>query len=660
MPRRASEVSELSLPIPGLRWGDYPERTEPIGVKAAGRPRDGELPWRRGMQSGRFVRAVREHEARLRAMSADDRAAQLRDTRIALRRDGLVDSTLAVAFAHAGLACEERLGTLPFDTQLIAARHVAAGRLAEMATGEGKTLTVALAAASAALAGIPLQVVTANDYLAARDAAQLQPVYDALGLTVGCVTQPLTAAARRAAYAFDIVYCTASELVFDYLRDGLSRKRDPLQAQIDRLAGPGDARPFEAPLLRGLCMAIVDEADSVLIDEARVPLILSAATAVDPAHAAFLAEALVLAARLTEGSDFRLDGPAARLTAAGAERVAGESAALGAVWQHRLHREDTVQLALAALHAFRRERHYLVANGRLQIVDETSGRVAAGRAWSRGLHQLIELKEGLEPTAPAVTVAQITYQRFFARYLRLGGLSGTLAESRRELRAVYGLAVAAVPLRRPSRRETGPTRWFADRAVLFDAVVARVQALQAAGRPVLVGVESVADAAQLSARLTTAAIGHSRLDAQRDAQEAEVVARAGRAGAVTVSTQMAGRGTDIALGPGVAERGGLHLINCQLNAARRIDRQLAGRCARQGDPGSVETWLSLDAALLAELPAALRALLAHHAGRLPDRACRTLGSTLQRLREARDAAQRRQLLHNDRQLDRRLSFATRR
>ncbi|MBK8335423.1 MAG: hypothetical protein IPL03_02015 [Sterolibacteriaceae bacterium] len=652
-----------ALPIPGLLLGAYPERREPrqsgtppgLGALRTLVDRADALQRRRDRQ---FVARVRAHDAALAAASAEAMQAALRGLRIALRRDGLRGALLAQALGCACRAARQTLGFAPFDTQIIAARIVLDNRLAEMATGEGKTLAVALAAATAALAGIPVHVITANDYLVTRDAQTLQPLYAALGLSVGAVTQEQSPEQRRAGYACDITYCTAKELVFDYLRDGLGRTRDGLQWRLEQLAG-GAGQP--APLLRGLCMAIVDEADSILIDEARVPLILS--RPVDAGQQAqYLEQSLRIAAGLRQGAEFHLqpEAMAATLSAAGCARLEREAAGLGPVWHNRLHREESVASALAALHLYRRDRHYMVREAKVHIIDETTGRIAAGRAWSRGLHQLIELKEGLAPTAPYETIAQITYQRFFPRYLRLGGLSGTLAESRAELLAIYGLPVRRVPLRRPSRRKVLPGRLFADRAGLWEAVAARVQAMAQSGRPVLVGTDSVADSASLSRRLSEAGLVHAVLDARFDREEAAIVAAAGARGAITVATNMAGRGTDIQLGDGVAEQGGLHILCCQVNAARRIDRQLAGRCARQGDPGSVETWLSLQSPLLrGRLPGRLLGLLRRRAARLPGWVTPALVGLLQRLEERRHVAQRKRLLEFDRNLDHRLSFAPR-
>ena len=648
----------VSLPVPGARWGERPERRVAAPgfsehanawLRAVGERCRGALAIVGLDPDASFVAQVRDAEALAEAawVRGDERGddhsgpapALLQAVRGDLLRHGLQSAPLARALGLAAVAARHTLGQRPFDSQISAARALLDGRLAEMATGEGKTLAVALAAAAAGLAGVPVHVITANDYLVARDASMLFPLYAALGLRTGRVLQPDSPPERRAAYACDITAVTAKELVFDYLRDGLL--------------------PPAARSLRGLCMAIVDEADGILIDEARVPLILS--QAVDAADAAQLAQAaLQLARRLDARCDFRLDASAlsAELTPSGRDRVQAADTtcgqgAMAAAWRHPAHREHAVCTALAACHLVQRERHYVVRDGAVQLVDETTGRVAAGRAWSNGLQALVELKEGLAPTAPLATLAQLTYPKFFTRYHRLCGLSGTLWEARGELRRSYGLLVRRIGLRRPCRRKVLPHRLFASHAALWPAVTARVAALHGAGRPVLVATDSVADAQALSDRLAAQGLPHATLHARCDADEAAIVACAGLHGAVTVSTNMAGRGTDIALDDMSRARGGLHVISCQLNSAQRIDRQLAGRAARQGDPGSVETWLSLDTTLLdTALPQALAPL----ADTLPPFAVRWLARRAQQREEARQREQRRRLAARDAQLQRQLGF----
>ncbi|HJW24260.1 MAG TPA: DEAD/DEAH box helicase [Rhodocyclaceae bacterium] len=647
-------------PTPGLLWGDYPERTG--AALEAGEP---VLPvplrtlWDHATRllaesPSALLAAFAARRAAFRRMSGPQLVAALRDIRLTLQNDGLQDLHVAAAFAIAGVAYERTLGICIFDTQVIAAEIVLRNQLAEMATGEGKTHAVGLAAAAAALSGIPVHVITANDYLAARDADLLRPMYGLLGLTVGTATAGQAAPERRTAYGCDIVYCTAKELVFDYLRDSLGRSRNPFHQRLSDLTGEA-AVP---PLLHGLCMAIIDEADSILIDEARVPLILSRPLQNDQ-ELLYLSQSLDIARQLRADVHYRVDAAGHRvdLTEAGTDRVDELVRRFAAIWRNRIHREETICTALAALHLYRRDRHYLVRDGRILIIDETTGRVADGRAWSHGLHQLIELKEGCDTSGAQEIVAQITYQRFFPRYLRLGGLSGTLWESAGELRAIYGLSVRRVPLRCPDRRIAYPSRLFPTSASLWPAVARRVAEVRRSGRPVLVGTASVAESEALSARLAAIGVGHSVLNARNDRHEAEIVAQAGRRGAVTVATNMAGRGTDILLEEGIAELGGLHVICCQLNLARRIDRQLTGRCARQGDPGSVETWLAADAPLFRDIFSRLACrLIGALAASLPDPLVRTLATSAQRLIERRHLLERRRLLEHDRAMDRRLRF----
>ena len=601
-----------SLPMPGILLGTYPERrvaSLPGGwlaqLRAIGSPPERTLARRYRV----FAAQVGRRETELAAIAPQVLDQRVIDLRAALSREGFTEALLIEAFALIRAASQRALGRRPYDTQIIAARIMFDNRVAEMATGEGKTLAAAICAAAAALAGVPVHVITVNDYLVARDAATLRPLYAALGLSVGHIAGADAGPARQRAYACDVTYCTAKELVFDYLRD--RTVRNPLDAEVQHRAAHlhgGAARPT---LLRGLCMAVVDEADSILIDEARVPLILSESRP-NPGQGAFYEQALALARRLAAGVHYRIDTARqqVQLTDAGHDALEDFASGLAAAWRNRPHREEAVCMALAALHCYRRDRHYLVRDGAVLIVDEATGRLAPGRAWSGGLHQLIELKEHCELSAEQVTATQITYQRFFRRFLRLGGMSGTVREAGAELRAVYELEISTVPLRCAGRRKLLPTRLFGARESQWRAVIESVLAVRACGRPVLIGTDSVAESEALSIRLAAAGVAHAVLNARHDAGEAQMVAQAGQAGCVTVATNMAGRGTDIALGEGVAERGGLHVICCQHNASRRIDRQLLGRGARQGDPGSAETLLALDAPRLARVVPTMLARLA--------------------------------------------------
>jgi preprotein translocase subunit SecA len=596
------------LPIPGLLWGQYPER-RPEGTSLLAGWAGNLDP--RAPRHSRFLRAIEALQPAMLRLSAEQCSAEAQRLRRRLGRRGMTDELQAVAFALFSELSRRETGQRPYPTQFLAARAMLGRRLVEMATGEGKTLAAALAAATAALARVPVHIVTANEYLARRDADALRLLFAALGLQVGVVTHELGMDARRRAYRCDITYCTAKELVFDYLRDRLARRgiegelQGGLQGELRRRAHRLATGEAADTLLRGLCMAIVDEVDSVLIDEASVPFILSRAED-HRGKREHYARALELARGLVPGEDFLLDlaSNMAELTARGREKTEPQAAQLDPLWRVQRFREEALCLALAALHLFHRDRHYLVRGGAVHIIDDTSGRVAAGRAWSRGLHQLIELKESCKPSAELVTAAQITYQRFFSRYLHLCGMSGTLLEGRAELRRVYGVPVVRVPLRKASRRVVRPTRVFGTHEARWQFVVLRAQEIHARGGAVLIGTDSVSDSQALSQRLDAAGLAHVVLNARQDQHEAHVIATAGQPGRITVATNMAGRGTDIALSEDVARNGGLHVVLCQANASRRVDRQFTGRAARRGEPGSCETLLSLESPpMLTFLPA---------------------------------------------------------
>ncbi|HWM42767.1 MAG TPA: preprotein translocase subunit SecA [Burkholderiales bacterium] len=539
------------------------------------------------------------------------RAAALRPQ---LRRKGFDDLELvAQAFALVREASVRAAGMRHFDVQLIGGWAMLRGMVAEMDTGEGKTLTATLSAATAALAGRAVHVVTVNDYLAERDAAQMTPVYKLLGLSVGCVKQGQQPPVRRAAYACDVTYCSNKEIAFDYLRDRLvlGGKPHPIALRLGALAGGGAGGRL---LLRGLQFAIVDEADSVLVDEARTPLILSAGserTAAEKMHR----DALEIAGSLGE-SDYRIGEEGIEITDAGQETLERVAKELGGIWKGPRRREQLVRQALTALHVFQRDKHYLVREGKVQIIDEYTGRLMPDRSWERGLHQLIEMKEGVEVTAQRETLARISYQRFFRRYIHLCGMTGTAAEIAGELRAVYRLRVARIPTNRPSRRVRHPARHFGPATAKWQAVVEAIVACSARGQPVLVGTRSVGASELLAKLLQEKNIPFRLLNARQDRDEAEIVARAGERGCVTVATNMAGRGTDIKLAPGVLELGGLHVVATELHDAARIDRQLFGRCGRQGDPGSYEVIVALEDDLVKAF-APLAYKMQQRFGRLP-------------------------------------------
>jgi preprotein translocase subunit SecA len=513
------------------------------------------------------------------------------------------------ALALACVAARRKLGLDPYPSQVQAAATMLDGGLAELATGEGKTLALALAAAAQALDGTPVHVVSVNDYLVERDAVGLSPLYQALGLSVDRVLQSDDPARRRIAYRADVVYSTGRELMFDYLRDRMAGiDHGGLEAHAEALRDSAGAKP----LLRGLCCALIDEADSILIDEATLPCIL--AMPVSAQEAAFTAEAIRLARLLWQGRDYLLDAQAGsvRLTDAGATRLRELTGVEGpdsdasqfdnaqpdpeqASWRLERIRHDRIGMALAALHCYQRDRDYLVHEGRVEIVDRHTGRIASGRTWSRGLHQMIEIKEGVELTAPHETASRIAAQQFFARYWRIGGLSATLREARHELASTYGLSVTPIAPRHHSRRRDLGTRFFPNTESLHAAVLDRTRTLAGERRPVLVATRDVAESEQLAAALRAEGIESTVLNARHDREEADIVAKAGIAGRVTIATNMAGRGTDIALDAEAIAAGGLAMVATCVQPSRRLDRQLQGRSGRRGEPGTVETLASVEA-----------------------------------------------------------------
>jgi preprotein translocase subunit SecA len=581
------------------------------------------------------------------------RAAQLRPR---LRREGFVSIDLAAqCFALVREAAARTIGQRHFDVQLIGAWAMLNGMIVEMETGEGKTITATLAATAAAFAGRAVQVITVNDYLAGRDAQGMGPVYRALGVSVGCVRQGMDADARRAAYRCDVTYCSNKEIAFDYLRDRmvLGGKPQAIAMKMEALSGGGASRRL---LLRGLQFAIVDEADSVLVDEARTPLILSA-EAHQTQEAVLHRQALALAREL-EGADFEIRDKAIEISEQGLDRLEELSQPLQGVWRGPRRREQLVRQALSALHLFQRDKHYLVRDGKVVIIDENTGRLMPDRSWEQGLHQLVEIKEGCEVTLRRETLARISYQRFFRRYVHLCGMTGTASEVAAELWAVYRLRVATIPTNKPARRVRCADSVYGRSELKWRAVVDRISKLREAGRPVLVGTRSVAASEALAQQLEQSQVPFRLLNARQDRDEAEIVARAGEPACVTVATNMAGRGTDIRLAPGIAELGGLHVIATELNDSARIDRQLFGRGGRQGDPGSCEAILAIEEDLVASfLPLAAARL--RHIDRLPLALGKSVFAVAQWRAERAHSRARRDLLDLDDYLGDVLAFSGR-
>ena len=660
-------MSSAALPH-GIPEGAYPERREPrigwfdrLGARAFGivarRARAQVRRWER------LVRSVNDYGPSAARLDEREILQMAEELQLRLRREGFRDDLVARSFALVREMATRTLGERHFDVQLIGGGVLLSGMVAEMETGEGKTLTATLPACTAALAGIPVHIVTVNDYLAARDAEWMRPVYQALGLTVGVILHGMDPGARRAAYACDVTYCTNKEVAFDYLRDRIVLGGQPsrLHLQLERLYGE-DARARRL-LHRGLYYAIVDEADSVLVDEARTPLIISGSEG-DPPEQRLYQTALSLAARLEAGHDFTVEERerTVRLTRAGELKLEDLAQPLDGIWSGPRRREELVRQALTAQRLFVRDKHYLVREGKVQIIDEFTGRVMADRSWEHGLHQLIETKEGCSLTRRQDPLARISYQRFFRRYLRLAGMTGTAREVAGELWSVYRLAVVSMPTNRPLRRRHDPDRAYPTAEAKWTAIVKRIADLHRGGRPVLVGTRSVAASEHLSCLLTGKGLPHQVLNARQDREEATIIARAGEPGRITVATNMAGRGTDIRLAPGVAELEGLHVIATERHEARRIDRQLFGRCGRQGDPGCFQAIMSFEDELVTVYAARWRRLAVAFAGSGRPVAA-PIGAFVfrraQRTAERLHSRIRRDLLKTDEQLESALAFSGR-
>ena len=480
-------------------------------------------------------------------------------------------------FALVREVAERTVDMRPFDVQIVGALALDDRRIAEMQTGEGKTLVATFPATLNAFVG-KVHVVTVNDYLARRDREWMGPIYEFLGLSVGLLQDGMDPADRKVAYAGDITYGTNNQFGFDYLRDNMVLTSDR------KVQGPLD-------------FAIVDEIDNILIDEARTPLIISGS----------VAEALdryrkfaALSRRFRQDVDFEIDEESRRLTLTDAGIHKAEQALsienlFSPEQTETLHHIET---ALRALQLFHKEQHYIVKDGRVMIVDDFTGRLMPDRRYSDGLHQALEAKEGLRIQRETQTLAQITLQHYFQLYRGLCGMTGTAKTEEEEFKQIYGLPVLVVPTNRPLRRESMPDRIFRTQKAAFEAIADEVADLHGQGRPVLIGTNSIEKSERLAALLKARKLPHHVLNAKYHEQEAEIVADAGQPGAITVATNMAGRGTDIKLGHGVADLGGLHVLGGQRHESRRIDNQLLGRSGRQGDPGSSQFYLSMEDDLL--------------------------------------------------------------
>jgi preprotein translocase subunit SecA len=654
---------------PGVSLGHYPQRPEIVldNLEAVAKHWAGRLGSRlkrKRMTQRAVARRVKVHEKELENCSDEDFDKLLEEFRWQLHQQGLVDSLILNTFAVIREAAARTLDKRHYDAQLYGGWLMINGMLAEMQTGEGKTLATTLPACTAALAGIPVHIITANDYLAQRDCEILTPLYSHLGLTSSWVIDGMSPEQCQSAYKAAIVHTTNQQIAFDYLRDRIEMGEDTgdlrfQYRQTQRQLQPGAKDKL---LLRGLCFAIVDEADSILIDEANTPLIITRQIPNEESAETY-GDALYLASSLLIHEDYKVEEThrAVTLTVAGEDKLESRVEKLPDLWSNKRKRETLVKQALAANLFYKRDRDYLVEQETIQIIDQSTGRLMPDRAWEQGLQQMIEAKEGCVISEQREPLARISYQKFFSRYLRLGGTSGTLQEVADELHQVYGLQIRKVAPNRPSQRVMQGIKLYRDTREKKSALINRVVELRRGGRPLLIGTGSVEESELVSAWLQQVQIEHRVLNARQDQQEAEIIAAAGEKNAITVATNMAGRGTDIALGQGVGDLGGLHVISLSLHESYRLERQLFGRSARQGDPGSVEAILSLEDAALEKRPGCtMLSLLSGLCGKgkpLGGWVCRPFLRRVQSRHERQQTKIRKVLMKQDKHLRRVLAFS---
>lgn len=522
-----------------------------------------------------YVDAVNALEKDIEKMSDASLADKTSEFKDRIAKGETLDSILPEAFAVVREASKRVLGLRHFDVQLTGGCVLHRGKIAEMRTGEGKTLVATLPAYLNALTGKGVHVVTVNEYLARRDSQEMGRVYNFLGLSVGLIIHGLDFPERKAAYAADITYGTNNEFGFDYLRDNMVVGLDQM-------------------VQRPLNYAIVDEVDSILVDEARTPLIISGPGEKSTDLYKVLARVV---AQLVEGEDYTVDeklktAAPTEVGIAKAEKMLGVSNMYAG--EASIDFSHQLMQALKAKAIMHRDRDYVVKDGEVIIVDEFTGRLMFGRRFSEGLHQAIEAKEGVKVERESQTLATITFQNYFRMYNKLSGMTGTAKTEEQEFQKIYGLDVIVIPTNKPNQRIDYPDVIYKTKRAKYKAAANEIEECHKTGRPVLVGTTSIVQSEELSDILKKRGIPHNVLNAKFHEKEAEIIADAGQFGAVTIATNMAGRGTDIVLGENVPSLGGLHIIGTERHESRRIDNQLRGRCARQGDPGSTRFYLSLE------------------------------------------------------------------
>jgi len=554
------------------------------------------------LSTRRIVSQIIARQKKLHSLSE----SQLRKQSLSLKYEAqsgrTLSSLLPDAYALVRESARRTVSMEHFPVQIFGGISIHRKSIAVMQTGEGKTLTATMPLYLASLTGKGAHLVTANDYLAARDADITRPIFDLLGVSVGVVVSDTQRKQRSESYACDVMYSTAKEIGFDFLRDRLLSRSVlssgvPINLNESNTHRESSTYDASKPVQRELNFVLVDEADSILIDEARTPLVVSSAPdSIAIARAALYQWAADNADKFEAETHYELDPQSNQieLTAHGRRFVRKIEHPESISEMPLLDIYDFVEQAILVAQRFQKDRHYVIREDEVVIVDEFTGRLAEGRKWRAGLHQAIEAREKLEVSFEAGEAARITIQDLFLRYDRLGGMTGTVANSGRELNKIYGVDVVHVPTNRPPKRKQWKDNVFGTEADKWKAVAQEVQTIQAESRPVLIGTRSIDKSMIVSKLLTELGIEHEVLNASNIEREAEIVSHAGQPGKVTVATNMAGRGTDIKLSEEAVEAGGMHVICTELHESARIDRQLIGRCGRQGDPGSFRQFMSLD------------------------------------------------------------------
>jgi len=541
----------------------------------------------------KFAQAIAVHKDALKELDQSQLVQKFQHTVQLLSRETNHNQSIALIFACVGEAISRVFNIYPHPVQFMGAYILLTGRLAEMPTGEGKTLVASMAATIMAATGNFVHVLTTNAYLAQRDEEELRPLFEFFQLSSGAIHSEMEVPERKENYQKQICYVSANEIVFDYLKDHISGKgTQPRQIENLRSLATGKVAD-DTMIVPALHFCIVDEADSVFIDEAQTPMVISQETE-GLIEAPVIHWAIAQARELIRDVDFTILEAEHHVEI---ENISPEKQVpipqdARPIWYNHAWKMLLVKQALTALYLYHKDQHYIIQDNKIQIVDESTGRIMADRSWEQGLHQLIEAKENIELTKGRDTLARMTFQRFFRRYLLLSGLTGTGLEVARELWMIYRLKVCQIPPNIPSKRKQFRHRYFKTNEQKYQAIAKHAKAIADTKRSVLVGTRSIEASEAISEALARLSIEHIVLNARQDAHEASIIAEAGYSGKITIATNMAGRGTDIKLRPETKQAGGLHVILTEFHESARIDRQLYGRAGRQGDQGSCVAYIS--------------------------------------------------------------------